>query len=276
MLAVPPMAWKTLAQKLAARLPLPEGYGPLDNLPLDFYFDRFGSGRVKGYDGEAEAAAALARVAGHTMISYERAVTLYQQVRHLELNGIEGALVECGVWKGGASALMALANIEHGSKRRELFLFDSFQGLPEPTKRDGAAVMAKAQRLAGRNLSGSGALEPIGWDRASRRDCEEIFRTVGYPAEHVHYHEGWFQETLPRTTGIGAVALLRLDGDWYESTKVCLEILYPKVVPGGFVVIDDYGHHEGCREAVDEYRREHGIREFLHHIDTTGRYWIKG
>jgi hypothetical protein len=268
------MAWKTLALRLLARRFLPDNYGPLDNVPLDFYFEHFAPGRLKGYDGESEASAALSRVAGHTMISYERAITLYQQVCHLEESGIEGALVECGVWKGGAAALMALANLEHGRTRREIHLFDSFQGLPEPSSRDGQHDIAKAQRLAGRSLDGSGALRPVGWDRASREDSEALLREVGYPLQHVHYHEGWFQDTLARSD-FGDIALLRLDGDWYDSTKACLDVLYPRVVPGGFVVIDDYGHREGCRAAVTDYRREHGIGEFLHHIDATGRYLIK-
>lgn len=255
---------------------LPEGYGPLLTLPLKVALSDFEDGaRIRGYDQELEASQAVRRVAHNTMISYERAVTLYQQVCHLEKLGVAGALVECGVWKGGAAAIMALANLSHGHRRRELHLFDSFQGLPEPSGADGERALEKAAHKAGRSLSGSGELRPVEWDRAEKKDSESLFAAIGYPAEHVHYHVGWFQETLSQPAPLGDIALLRLDGDWYESTTICLEALYPAVVEGGFVVVDDYGHHEGCRKAVDEYFEREGMSEFLHHIDYTGRYWIR-
>lgn len=246
----------------------PAGWGNVEALPLENRFP-------KGYDGEAEAARAVVRVEGHTLLSYERAVTLYQQARYLEETRVGGAFVECGVYKGGAVGILAIANLEHGARRRELHLFDSFQGLPEPSRRDGARNLAKAEATSGRSLDGAGALVPVEWDRAAREDCERLFTKLGYPSEHLHYHEGWFQQTLAMGSSIGDIALLRLDGDWYESTKVCLEALYPYVVPGGFVVIDDYGHHEGCRAAVDEYLAGQGIQAYLHHIDYTGRYLVK-
>ena len=98
---------------------------------------------------------------------------------------------------------------------------------------------------------------------------------AGYPSGLTHFHAGWFQETLRALpAGFGAIALLRIDGDWYESTKICLDVLFPKVVSGGIVVIDDYGKWSGCREAVDEFLA--GLRRplLLNHIDAAGRYLI--
>jgi O-methyltransferase len=123
----------------------------------------------------------------------------------------------------------------------------------------------------------SGSLDAIGACEAPLEDNRALLeRTIGYPEELLTYHVGWFQETLPRDApGLGPVALLRLDGDWYESAVVCLEHLYPHVAPGGVVVVDDYGHWEGCRRAVNEFLSAHDLLVLLHHIDYTGRYWVK-
>ena len=105
---------------------------------------------------------------------------------------------------------------------------------------------------------------------------ELLTKEIGYGPAFLHFHKGWFQETMPKVSPqISLIAILRLDGDWYASTRVCLEFLYGKVVRGGFVIIDDYGAYEGCRKAVDEFRQKNGISDYLHHIDQPGRYWIK-
>lgn len=254
----------------------PLDYGPLLTIPMSLYRARYrGRPRLKGYTGEEGARAAVDAASEHTMISYERAVTLYQHVAHLEARGVEGAFVECGVWKGGAASVMAKANLEHGAQRRMLHLFDSFAGLPEPTAEDGECVLGRAEAKAKRSLGAGGALRPVNWDAADRKDSEELLARVGYPKEWIRYHVGWFQETLDSAEEIGPIALLRIDADWYESTRLCLEKLFPLVVPGGFVIFDDYGHFQGCRQAVDEYLSSHGKGHFLHHIDYTGRYLVK-
>jgi hypothetical protein len=95
-------------------------------------------------------------------------------------------------------------------------------------------------------------------------------------SDNVYYYEGWFQETLPVCKDqIEKIAILRLDADWYASTKICLEFLYDKVVPGGFVIIDDYGTYEGCKKAVDEFREKQRITAFMVHVNHDCRYWIK-
>ncbi len=107
--------------------------------------------------------------------------------------------------------------------------------------------------------------------------CRDLLETrIGYNKDYLHYHKGRFQVTLPNVINdISRIAILRLDGDLYASTKVCLEYLYNKVVPGGFVIIDDYGCYEGCKKAVDEFREKHGIKAFINHVNHDCRYWIR-
>jgi O-methyltransferase len=225
----------------------------------------------KGYDLEDAACEAVSQVIGATQLSYERLVTLYQQVAYLERNQSPGALVECGVWRGGAAAMMALANLAEGSERRMLHLFDSFQGMPEPNL---AYDGEQALRWAGRR--GDGSLVSTGVNVAHPEEVRSlIIDRIGYPTSSVVIHQGWFQDTLPvARSQIGPIALLRVDGDWYESTLVVLDHLFDLVIPRGVVVIDDYGEFEGCRRATDEFLARRAPRAYLHHIDYTGRYFI--
>lgn len=228
------------------------------------------------FDREADEQIALVRA--HTMLPYARLYSLYHQAVHCEQIRLPGSFVECGTWKGGAVGLMALANLTHGKARRQLHLFDSFAGIPEPDEAiDGAKAVWEA-RQAGGGAQGQlvplkGFYEVAGTLEANRHLLETI---IGYDPDCLHYHQGWFQETLPRDVRqIGPIAILRLDGDWYASTKVCLDHLYDLVVSGGFVIIDDYGCYEGCQRAVDEFRERRGINAYLHRIDSQGVYWVK-
>lgn len=218
------------------------------------------------------------------MLTYVRLVTLYQQAVRCEKYGIQGSFIECGVWKGGAVGLMALANIRYGKERRHLHLFDAFDDICEPdVKVDGERALTDVRRYGGVEAGMSGALKPIrgiydafggyGSLEENRRLMEEL---IGYDADYLHYHKGWFQDSLPEASSqIGDIAILRLDGDWYASTKVCLDYLYDKVVFGGFIIIDDYGHYEGCKKAVDQFIERRKLKVFLNHVDYTCKYWIK-
>lgn len=257
-------AFRGLIGTTLARL----GWRPSSATPLreDYLKLRF------GYDAESEIKDAVRIVRGHSMCSFERLATLWQQVVYLDRCGVEGSLVECGTWRGGAVGMMGLAHMRSGSApTRRLHLFDSFEGLPEPTAADGAKAITYSK---GRS---SGALDSIGACEAPLEDNRRLLETViGYPTALTTYHVGWFQETVPRDApDLGSIALLRLDGDWYESTAVCLEHLYPLVVTGGVVVVDDYGHWEGCRRAVDEFLSAREEPILLNHIDYTGRSWVK-
>jgi hypothetical protein len=228
---------------------------------------------VSGYEEEALVKQAATIVAAHTMASFERLATLWQQVRYLDRYGIPGSLVECGVWRGGCVGLMALAHL-HGrdGPTREIHLYDSFQGLPRPDRDfDGAEAIDLADGLA------DGAQVPIGVCVAPMEDGRSLLvDTIGYPSHLVKFHAGWFEDTLRDAANPpGPIALMRLDGDWYSSTKICLDRLYPDVSPNGVVVIDDYGHFAGCRRAVDEFVERLGYPILLNYIDYTGRFWVK-
>jgi hypothetical protein len=190
----------------------------------------------------------------------------YDCMRFVESNGIAGDVAECGVWEGGCIGLMARASDRLGGGRT-FHLFDSFQGLPAPSPQD---VNVEGPKTS--------ALVPIGAAVAPRDRAEELFYEVlRIDARRVVFHEGWFQTTVPAAAeAIPSLSILRVDGDWYESTKVCLDGLYDLVVEGGFVIIDDYGCFVGCKRAVDEFLSERGLDlQTLVRIDDEGVYFRK-
>jgi O-methyltransferase len=206
----------------------------------------------------------------YTMVSRTRLRNTYELAKRCEHNGIPGAFVECGTWRGGCAAVMAY--VAHGGRRRRVIhLFDSFQGLPEPTSHDGET----ARRYAGGSVGGR--LSAIHKCVALRTDVDHLFfDLLNLESERLVVHEGWFQDTVPPARDlVGPIAILRLDGDWYESTRLCLATLYDRVVPGGFVIVDDYGHWEGCKKAVDEFLSTQPHDIDLIRIDYTGRYFRK-
>jgi hypothetical protein len=226
-----------------------------------------------GYDEEAAIKEAVDKIKRHTMTSFERLASLWQQVRYLDRYDIPGCLVECGVWRGGSVGLMALAHrATRSAPKRAIHLFDSFEGLPEPK-----AALDDEHSVEYANGRGGGRLHSIGKCVGTLGENRQLLEEqLRYPASLLEYHVGWFQDTLPRdAASLGPVALLRLDGDWYESTRCCLDSLYEKVVAGGVVVVDDYGHYGGCRRAVDEFLGARKEPVLLSHIDYTGRYWVK-
>jgi O-methyltransferase len=226
-----------------------------------------------GFDEEGTIKGAVSTVKDHTLASFERLATLWQQVRYLDRYNIPGGLVECGVWKGGCAGLMALAHMHNRSTpEREIHLFDSFQGLPQPDRNlDGDEAIGIAQGEAeGKDLA-------IGACVASIEESRHLLiDTIGYPRHLIKIHPGWYSEVIPEAAHlVGNIALLRLDCDWYKSTETCLKHLYSKVSDYGVVVIDDYGHFSGCRRAVDDFVQCLHEPVLLNHIDYTGRFWVK-
>jgi len=219
-------------------------------------------------------------VSGSTMLSETRQSSLFDQVLYCEKMGVEGAIVECGVWKGGAIGLAALALL-HASDtpNRKLHLFDAFTDIcaPDPAVDGSRAMREFVSTTSSDKLQPvEGAYDSIG-GHGTVAACRELIETrIGYPASLVEYHVGWFQEVLPMDAPkLEPIAILRLDGDWYASTKVCLDYLYDRVVPGGFVIIDDYGAYEGCKRAMDEFMRGRRINAFLHRVDQVCYYLVK-
>src|SRR5262245_45053146 len=188
-------------------------------------------------------------VRSNTMCSIQRLDNMYRLSKSVEEKDLKGAVVECGVWKGGCVGVAAAA-VRDAGYRRQIHLFDSFEGLPEPTEQDGEKAAVYSGGRAG------GKLQTTGNCVGTRGDVEDVrFRRLGIDRAKVSFHQGWFQDTLPKDhQSIGPISLLRLDGDWYDSTLVCLKYLYPLVVPGGYIILDDYGHWEGCRKALEEYQ----------------------
>ncbi|HEX5257684.1 MAG TPA: TylF/MycF/NovP-related O-methyltransferase [Sphingomicrobium sp.] len=208
------------------------------------------------------------RVAPYTMTSPERIAAVCDAIRYVVDANIPGAYVECGVWRGGSSMAAALTLIEAGDRARELRLFDTFEGMTTPSAHD---VRASDNSHAGRLLKGSKKSEKI-WCRASIDDVMANMASTGYPADKIVLCRGMVEETLP-SQAPERIAVLRLDTDWYESTKHELETLYPRLSPGGVLIIDDYGYWAGARKAVDDYFAERPI--LLNRVDRTGRIAVK-
>ena len=223
----------------------------------------------------------IIKVLPDTMLSLPRLMNAYDCVRVLEREKIAGGIVECGVWSGGCVGLMALVNRRFGSDDRVFHLFDSFEGLHQPST-DDVDVLASFQAAHPEvdldNGGDSNKLVAIGASvGASREQVENLlFEKLQIDRTQVVFHCGWFQDTVPLAReSIGPLALLRLDGDLYESTKVCLDHLYDCVVEGGFIIIDDYGTFEGCRRAVSDFLAGRSLEPELTRIDSTGVYFRK-
>jgi O-methyltransferase len=196
----------------------------------------------------------------HTMMGAARMAHLEGCLDAIRAEDVPGDFLEAGVWRGGAVVFMRGYLEAWGMPGRRVFAADSFQGLPEPTLPEDA----------GRDFSrGKAPILAITQD-----EVRETFRRYGLLDERVVFLEGWFKDTLP-VAPVERLALLRLDGDLYESTRDAIEPLYDKVAPGGFVIVDDYGDFEACRKAIDEFRARRGITEPLEMIDWSGAFWRK-
>lgn len=189
----------------------------------------------------------LAAVKPYTMTGKDKLIALVAAVRHVAHTGLEGDIVECGVWRGGSMHAVARTLLAEGVTDRELYLFDTFSGMTEPTEKD----LRSDGRTAADMLATADKSKWV-WAVASLEDVQEGLKTLDYPYERFHLVEGPVEETIPG----GAperIALLRLDTDWYESTKHELDHLYERLVPGGVLIIDDYGSWQGSKEATDEF-----------------------
>jgi len=202
-----------------------------------------------------------------TMTSAERVYALIQAVRYVSANAIAGAIVECGVWKGGSMAAIARTLLEVRDLNRELYLFDTFEGMSEPTAEDS-------------DYSGKQACEVLRKDPGYRcadaplEGVKNVLWETGYPKERMHFVRGKVEETIPEHAP-DTISLLRLDTDWYESTKHELVHLFPRVSRHGVIIIDDYGHWRGSRQACDEYFTQNRVPILLNRIDYTGRIALK-
>ena len=213
----------------------------------------------------------IRKVQPYTMTSPERIGALCQSVRYLVNHGIEGAIVECGVWKGGSMLAAIEVLNELDASDRQLWLYDTFDGMTEPGEGDVDYMGQTAQQLLATQSRDDNRSV---WCRTKLNEVQTLLKQSGYPFEKMHFIQGPVEKTLPNQLP-PRIAMLRLDTDWYKSTKHELVYLFPRLVPGGVLIIDDYGHWEGCRRAVDEYFRDHQVPILLQRIDYTGRIGIK-
>jgi O-methyltransferase len=210
------------------------------------------------------------------MTSPERLQAVVDAVRYCEARGVPGDFAECGVWRGGSVLAMILTLQELGHDGRHIHLYDTFEGMTRPSEHDVSRSEGRAlaewedARLRGER-PWPGFFAP---DAFSEESVRETLLTTGYPAERLHFVPGPVEETLPGSAP-AELALLRLDTDWYESTRHELEHLYPRLCDGGVLILDDYGHWEGARRAVDEYFASAGRAPLLARIDYTGRIGVK-
>lgn len=188
-------------------------------------------------------------VGDRTMTSPERLISLMRTVEYLEGNGIDGDIVECGVFRGGSVMAASLRLMDLGATDRDLYLYDTFEGMPTPGAEDiDVHGQSAAEPFTQLQLSETSS----NWARAALDEVQENVFGTGYPRHRFHFVQGMVEDTLPKVLP-ERIALLRLDTDWYESTRHELEHLFPRLVPGGVLIIDDYGHFQGAAKAVDEY-----------------------
>jgi O-methyltransferase len=204
-----------------------------------------------------------------TMTSVERMAALINAVNYVIQNGIPGDIAECGVWRGGSMMTIALTLLAHGDRSRSLYLFDTFEGMSQPTGDDRSLDGVSADEQLKRARVGTGI-----WCYAGLEDVRANILSTGYPADKIHLIEGKVEDTIPRYIP-PSLSLLRLDTDWYESTKHELRHLYPILDKKGILIVDDYGHWQGAKKAVDEYFAELGGSVYLHRIDYTGRILVR-
>jgi O-methyltransferase len=209
------------------------------------------------------------RVAAHTMTPPPRIYALARAIEYVVAREVPGAVVECGVWRGGSMMAAALTLRRLGATDRELFLFDTFAGMTAASEEDVNAAGVRAANALPDAAGDSDLKAAAGLD-----DVRDAMYSVDYPRERIHLVEGPVEATLPGAAP-EEIALLRLDTDWYASTKHELEHLYPRLAAGGVLILDDYGYWRGARRAIDEYVQENDVRLLLNRIDNSARMAVK-
>ncbi len=202
----------------------------------------------------------------YSLVGWEGMEATYNATKDILESDIQGDIIECGVAEGG-SALLLSRLCQEKSNKRSIWLFDSFMGLPEPTNDDFISGKTGFHIRPLPKGSCLGTIESV---------SELLFIKYKLDKSKINLIKGWFQDTLPiHNDKIDNIAILRLDGDWYESTKCCLEYLYSKVVSGGYVILDDYVSCYGCKKATDEFLNKHSIIVDLQLDGRGGAYFVK-
>ena len=206
------------------------------------------------------------KVMPYSLVGWRGLEATYDAVLATQEKKSPGSIVECGIAQGGSAALMALLETEAGDQRK-IWLFDSYEGLPDPTDED------FVRGSTGRHVSSMPKGSCLG---TYNQVADLLFTKLGLNRENIFMVKGWFQDTLTVSQDkIGQIALLRIDADWYESVKCCLENLYDHVSPGGYVIIDDYGSCFGAQKAVDEFLGRRQVQVEFVHDGRGGCYFLK-
>ncbi len=216
----------------------------------------------------------LAEAAPFTMTSPERLWALRGAVKYVVERGVPGDFAETGVWRGGSSMLIAYSLLDLGASQRNIWLYDTFEGMPAPSERD-------VQVLGGETAQKHFEAERTGedssaWCNAPLDEVRANMAAAGHPPAQTKFVIGKTQLTLAEPSNRPErLALLRLDTDWYESTRAELEHMFDLLSPGGVLIVDDYGHWAGCMRAVDEFFAAREQKYLLNRIDYTGRMMVK-
>lgn len=226
-------------------------------------------------DFDSETAATVAAVQGYTVTSPERVQALCAATRYVVEAKIPGAIVECGVWRGGSALAVVRTLRALSADDTDVYLFDTFDKFPNPGSEDYDLFGTHASRY--HDLMEE--LRPLGkaWDDFPVSQTRALLESTGFPPARLHFVEGLVEDTVP-TQAPPVISLLRLDTDYYQSTKHELVHLFPRIPTGGVLIIDDYGHFTGCRQATDEYLaelRSKGVHLLLQRIDYSGRLALK-
>lgn len=207
----------------------------------------------------------------YTMTSIERMYSLYKAVEYIAINHIEGDMVECGVWRGGSSMMIALTLLKYKNGNRKLYLYDTFEGMSAPTDDDVDFQNKKAEKTFNETLNEKGNSE---WCYASIEEVKSNMLLIGYNIDNLIFVKGKVEDTIPQTIP-DKIALLRLDTDWYESTYHEMINLYPMLIAKGVLIIDDYGYWQGSKKAIDKFIKDNSLQILLNRIDNSGRIGIK-
>lgn len=221
---------------------------------------------------DAHTTATIRAVAPYTLTSPERVAALVDAVRYVVRADLPGAIVECGVWRGGSMLAVAMTLIALGRTDRDLYLFDTFDAMPAPGPRDvdlTTGIPASIYHQQYVEMAREGRADPV-YAYLPLDRVRELLAQTGYPTQRIHFVAGLVEDTVP-VHAPERVALLRLDTDYYVSTRHELEHLLPRVPDGGILIVDDYGHYQGSRDATDEYLDRVGLPLLLQRLDYSGR-----
>ncbi len=208
------------------------------------------------------------------MTSPERTYALCKATEYIVRHNIVGDIVECGVWRGGSMMAVALTLVRLGDQTRHFYLYDTFEGMPPPSNHDVTFRGQSAKEMLGKeDLNKSEAYQAGVWAYASLEEARTNLHSTGYDQAKFHFIKGKVQDTIPDQAP-STISLLRMDTDWYDSTRHEMTHLFPRISPGGVIIVDDYGHWGGVKEAVDEYLQDTQSRLLLNRIDYAARIGV--